>query len=290
MTDEWLTERFEEQRPQLRALAYRMLGSQAEADDAVQEAWLRVDRAGADGVDNIGGWLTTVTSRVCLNVLRSRRSRPVEALDTHIPDPVITLVDPAGPEAEAVLADSVGIALLVVLESLSPAERLAFVLHDLFAVPFDEIATIVDRTPEATRQLASRARRRVQGGTPAADADPARSRAVVDAFFAAARGGDLDGLVALLDPDVVLRSDGGTARPVATALVHGAEAVAGRAVLFSNPAADLVPAVIDGCAGVVVVVDGEVVTTMAFTVVDDRIVAIDALNDPDRLPVLTDLT
>lgn len=291
MGDEWLTARFEEQRPQLRALAYRMLGSQAEADDAVQEAWIRVDRAGVDGVDNVGGWLTTVTSRVCLNVLRSRRSRPVEALDAHVPDPVITLVDPsdADPEHEAVLADSVGIALLVVLESLSPAERLAFVLHDLFAVPFDEIAPIVDRSPEATRQLASRARRRVQGGTPAADADPARSRPIVDAFFAAARGGDLEGLVAQLDPDVVLRSDGGTARPMATAVVHGAEAVAGRAVMFANPTADLLPAVIDGTAGVVVVVDGTVISTMAFTVVDDRIVAIDSLTDPDRLPTLTDL-
>jgi RNA polymerase sigma-70 factor (ECF subfamily) len=266
-----------------------MLGSQAEADDAVQEAWLRVDRAGADGVDNVGGWLTTVTSRVCLNVLRTRRSRPVTELDTHIPDPVITLADDAGPEQEAVLADSVGLALLVVLESLSPAERLAFVLHDLFAVPFDEIATIVDRTPEATRQLASRARRRVQGGTPSADADPARRRAVVDAFFAAARGGDLAGLVALLDPEVVLRSDGGTAKPLATALVHGAEAVGSRAIMFSQPHADLVPADIDGNAGVVIVVDGTVFSVMAFTIVDDRIIAIEALSDPDRLPTLADL-
>ena len=246
---------------------------------------------GAEGVDNIGGWLTTATSRVCLNALRSRRARPVEQLDGHVPDPVITLVDgtATGPEHEAVLADSVGIALLVVFEQLSPAERLAFVLHDLFAFPFDDIGEIIDRTPEATRQLASRARRRVQGTAPDTVADPARSRAVVDAFFAAARGGDLDGLVALLDPDVVLRSDGGASRPKATALVRGAEAVGSRAIMFSQPTATLVPAVIDGNAGVVVAIDGEVFTTMSFTVVDGRVTAIDVLADPNRLQALAPL-
>jgi RNA polymerase sigma-70 factor (ECF subfamily) len=281
-------ERFEPHRAHLRAVAYRMLGSAAEADDAVQEAWLRYSRSDTSDVDNLGGWLTTVTARVCLNVLRSRGNRREDLVGTHVPDPVVSRADVLGPEAEAVLADSVGLALLVVLETLSPAERLAFVLHDLFAVPFDEIAPMVERSPEATRQLASRARRRVQGA-PTPDADLARQREIVDAFFAAARGGDLDALVAVLDPDVELRSDGGAKRPVVTAHVRGAAAVAGRAASFANPASVVHPALVNGAAGVVITLRGRPVTVVAFTVRGDRIVAIDGLADPDRLAAL-DLT
>jgi RNA polymerase sigma factor (sigma-70 family) len=211
--DEWLAERFEEHRPHLRAVAYRMLGSLSEADEAVQEAWLRLSRSDPSGIENLGGWLTTVVARLCLNTLRARRSRREEPLDTRLPDPIVSRPDGIDPEHEALLADSVGLALLVVLETLTPAERVAFVLHDVFGVPFDEIAAIVDRSPAAARQLASRARRRVQAATPVSDADLDHQREVVDAFFAAARDGDFEALVAVLDPDVVLRSDGGAARP-----------------------------------------------------------------------------
>ena len=288
--NDWLVERFEEHRAHLRGVAYRMLGSLSEADDAVQETWQRVSRADTTAVENLGGWLTTITSRVCLNALRSRRTRREEPLEARVPDPIVTRPDGGDPEQEAVLADSVGLALLVVLETLAPAERLAFVLHDLFAVPFDEIATIVDRSPEATRQLASRARRRVQGTAPVADADPARQREIVDAFFAAARRGDFDALVRVLDPDVVLRADAG---PAASTIVRGAETVASRAIMFAQPSATLVPALVNGSAGVVVTVGGRPVAVMAFTVSGGRIVAIDALNDADRvgkldLPVLDD--
>jgi RNA polymerase sigma-70 factor (ECF subfamily) len=231
----------------------------------------------------MAGWLTTVVARVCLNMLRSRTSRREEPLDVHVPDPIVSRADGIDPEYEAVLADSVGLAMLVVLEMLDPAERLAFVLHDMFAVPFDEIAVIVGRSPAAARQLASRARRRVQGTTTAPDADMARQREVVDAFFAAARGGDFDALVAVLDPDVVLRSDGGVLRPHATAFLRGAPAVAAQALTFARLAQSVRPALVNGAAGVVVVPGGRPFAVMGFTVRGGKIVAIDALTDPDRL-------
>jgi RNA polymerase sigma-70 factor, ECF subfamily len=289
--DEFLAERFEEHRPHLRAVAYRMLGSLSEADDAVQEAWLRLSRSDADAIENLGGWLTTVVARVSLNVLRSRRSRREEPLDVdvHVPEPIVSRADGVDPEHEALLADSVGLALLVVLETLDPAERLAFVLHDMFAVPFDEIAPMVGRTPTAARQLASRARRRVQGEATVPDADLRRQREVVDAFFAAARGGDFDALVAVLDPDVVLRADGGTLRPSDTRVVRGAEQVARRALMFAGLSPHVRPALVNGVAGVVVAPRGQPFSVMAFTVVGGRIVAIDALSDPERLREL-DLT
>jgi RNA polymerase sigma factor (sigma-70 family) len=281
---QWLVERFEATRPHLRAVAYRMLGSPSEADDAVQEAWLRLSRTDASAIENLGGWLTTVVGRVCLDMLRSRRIKREEPLSVHVPDPIVSREDAApDPEDEALTADSVGLALLVVLEMLAPAERLAFVLHDMFAVPFDEIATIVGRSPDAARQLASRARRRVQGSAPLPDADLGRQREVVDAFFAAARDGDFDALVAVLDPDVVLRSDGGAARAVVSVEVRGAEAVAGRAIMFSDPVALVRPALVNGAAGVVITAAGQPVSVMAFTVAGGRIVAIDVLADPDRL-------
>jgi RNA polymerase sigma factor (sigma-70 family) len=289
--DEFLAERFEEHRPHLRAVAYRMLGSLSEADDAVQEAWLRLSRSDADAIENLGGWLTTVVARVSLNVLRSRRSRREEPLDVdvHVPEPIVSRADGVDPEHEALLADSVGLALLVVLETLDPAERLAFVLHDMFAVPFDEIAPMVGRTPTAARQLASRARRRVQGEATVPDADLRRQREVVDAFFAAARGGDFDALVAVLDPDVVLRADGGTLRPSDTRVVRGAEQVARRALMFAGLSPHVRPALVNGVAGVVVAPRGQPFSVMAFTVAGGRIVAIDALSDPERLREL-DLT
>jgi RNA polymerase sigma-70 factor, ECF subfamily len=279
----WMAEQFEASRSHLGAVAYRMLGSQSDADDAVQEAWFRLNRSDTSDVKNLRGWLTTVVSRVCLDMLRSRRSRREEPLDAYVPDPTVDRDDRIDPEQQTILADSVGLALLVVLELLDPAERLAFVLHDMFAVSFDEIATIVDRSPEAARQLASRARRRVQGADTLPDTDIAHQRAVVDAFFAAARSGDLDALVAVLDPDVVLRSDGGSRSPGATAVVRGASAVAGRAIMFSRPAALLQPAIVNGAAGVVVMVGGRPFSIMGFTIAGGRIVAIDVLADPDRL-------
>jgi RNA polymerase sigma-70 factor (ECF subfamily) len=267
-----------------------MLGSLSDADDAVQEAWLRLSRADTGGVENLGGWLTTVVARVCLNMLRSRASRREEPIDApHVPEPIVSCEDGLDPEHEALLADSVGLALLVVLETLAPAERLAFVLHDMFAVPFDEIAAIVDRSPEAARQLASRARRRVQGAAPAPDADLARQREVVDAFFAAARDGDFDALVAVLDPDVVLRSDGGALRPGVSVVVRGAAAVAERALTFARLSPFVRPALVNGAAGVVVSPRGRPFSVMGFTVAGGRIVAIDALADPERLRRL-DLT
>ncbi|MFF0290119.1 sigma-70 family RNA polymerase sigma factor [Streptomyces sp. NPDC005262] len=284
-----LMERFEEHRSRLRAVGYRMLGSLSEADDAVQETWLRLDRAGTGGVENLAGWLTTVVARVCLNMLRAREQRREEPLDIRMPDPVISHEDGIDPEQEALLADSVGLAMLVVLESLTPAERLAFVLHDMFAVPFDEIASLIEKTPAATRQLASRARRRVRGGAPVPDPDPTRQREAVDAFFAAARDGDLDALVAVLDPDVVLRSDGGVAGARHTAVLHGARTVAGQALTFGQLSPFARPALINGAAGVVVVAHGRPLSVMAFTVTDGRTVAIDVLSDPERLHKL-DLT
>jgi RNA polymerase sigma factor (sigma-70 family) len=286
---DWLATQFEEHRTHLRAVAYRMLGSLSEADDAVQEAWLRLSRSDTSAVENLGGWLTTVVSRVSLNMLRSRRTRREEPLDVHVPDPIVSRADGLDPEHEALLADSVGLALLVVLETLSPAERLAFVLHDMFAVPFDEIGPMVDRSPAAARQLASRARRRVQGAAATPDADLAGQRKVVDAFFAAARDGDFDALVAVLHPDVVLHSDGGVARASASAEVHGAKAVAGRALMFARLSPYVRPALVNGAAGVVVAPGGRPFAVMGFTVTGGRIVAIDALADPERLSKL-DLT
>jgi RNA polymerase sigma factor (sigma-70 family) len=286
---EWLAERFEEHRTHLRAVAYRMLGSVSEADDAVQEAWLRLSRSDGREIENMGGWLTTVVGRVCLNMLRSRRTRREDSLEVHVPEPIVSREDGVDPEHEALLADSVGLAMLVVLETLSPAERLAFVLHDIFGVPFEEIGPMVDRSPAAARQLASRARRRVQGEAPPPDPDLVRQREVVDAFFAAAREGDFDALVAVLHPDVVLRSDGGTARPGATHVVHGAEAVGRRAMTFARLSPFVRPALVNGAAGVVVAPRGRPFSVMAFTVRDGKIVAIDGLADPDRLKDL-DLT
>jgi RNA polymerase sigma-70 factor (ECF subfamily) len=279
----WLAERFEEHRGHLRKVAYRMLGSVSEADDAVQETWLRLSRSDTSDVENLGGWLTTVTARVCLNMLRSRRTRREESLDVRVPEPIVDPADGLDPEHEALLADSVGLAMLVVLETLQPAERLAFVLHDMFAVPFDEIAPMVGRSPTAARQLASRARRRVQGEAPAPDADLARQRKVVDAFFAAARDGDFEALVAVLDPDVVLRADAGVRGPEVSAVVHGAREVASRAIRFSRLSPYVRPALINGAAGVVVAPEGRVFAVMGFTVRGGRIVAIDALSDPERV-------
>ncbi|MER7459043.1 RNA polymerase sigma factor SigJ [Micromonospora sp. NPDC126480] len=280
---EWLTARFEQERGRLRAVAYRMLGSLSEAEDAVQEAWLRISRADTDEVENLDAWLTTVVARVCLNLLRSRRSRPEDPVDVHVPDPVVSSEDAAHPERAAVLADSVGLALLVVLDTLTPAERIAFVLHDMFAVPFDEIGPMIDRSPAAARQLASRARRRVRGQAPVPDPDLGRQRAVVDAFFAAARDGDFDGLVAVLHPEVVLRSDGGTARARHTTVFSGARTVAAQAITFGRLSPFARPALVNGAAGAVVVADGNPLSVMGFTVTGGRIVAIDVVADPDRL-------
>jgi len=279
---DWLVERFEEQRGRLRAVAYRMLGSQAEADDAVQDTWMRASGAETNEVENLGGWLTTIVARVCLNMLRSRNVRREESLEVHLPDPVISPVEELGPESEALLADSVGLALLVVLDSLVPAERLAFVLHDMFELPFDEIAPMVGRSLTATRQLASRARRRVRGAD-IPDSDIARQRTVVDAFFLAARSGDFDALVALLHPDVILRVDSGPSRPAASTIVRGAAAVARQARLGANPAAVLHPALINGAAGVVITLDGRPHGVMAFTVVNDQVVELDIIADPERI-------
>src|SRR5437764_6829130 len=291
---EWLAERFEEHRAHLRAVAYRMLGSLSEADDAVQDTWLRLSRSGAGEVENLGGWLTTVVARVCLNMLRSRNVRREEAFGLHLPDPIISPYGELQPEEEALLADSVGLALLVVLDTLTPAERLAFVLHDMFELPFEEIAPMVGRTPTAARQLASRARRRVKGAEiPTPDPDLARQREVVDAFFSAARGGDFDALVALLHPDVVLRADYGARRPGIPRVIHGAAAVAKQALKGALPAAKLHPALVNGAAGVVITMRGRPFAVMGFTVIGDKIVAIDAIGDPERVrriaaAVLTD--
>ena len=279
-----LAERFEEHRRRLRAVAYRMLGSLSEADDAVQEAWLRLSRSNADEIENLGGWLTTVVARVCLNVLQSRKLRREEPLDVRVPDPIVTRDDAGDPEAQALLADAVGLALLVVLDTLTPAERLAFVLHDMFAVPFDDIAPIVDRSPAAARQLASRARRRVQDRDPLPDADLGEQRAVVDAFLAAARDGDFDALLAVLDPDVVLRADAGTAPTVAPSReARGARAVAELASSFSGLARFSRPALVNGAAGLVTAPHGEPVSVMGFTVRGGVIVEIDILADARRL-------
>ena len=279
-----LAEGFERNRTRLRAVAYRMLGSFAEADDAVQEAWLRLSQADANGVDNLGAWLTTITARVCLNVLRARNSHPEEPLSVYVPDPVVSRSDRPSPEDEALLADSVGLALQVVLDTLTPAERLAFVMHDMFDLPFEEIAPMVGRTPATARQLASRARRRVRGAdVHVPDPDLARQREVVDAFFAAAHRGDFDALVAVLDPDVVLRSDGGTAHPEVTAELHGPEEVARRTLAVASASGVKHPALLNGAAGVIITLYGTPVAVMGFTVVGGKIIDIHAIADPERL-------
>jgi RNA polymerase sigma factor (sigma-70 family) len=286
-SSEWLADRFEEQRAHLQSVAYRMLGSLSEADDAVQDTWLRVSRAGASEVENLSGWLTTIVARVCLNMLRARNVRREQSLDGHIPDPLISPDLLSQPEEEALLADSVSVALLVVLDTLSPAERLTFVLHDMFELPFEEIAPMVGRSPQAARQLASRARRRVKGAEIAApDPDLARQREVVDAFFQAARGGDFDALVAVLDPDVILRSDFGARRPDAPKVLHGAAAVANQALIGALPGAELHPVLINGTAGVVITVRGRPFAVMGFTVAQDKIVEIDAIADPARVETI----
>ncbi len=284
MTDQdWLAERFESHRTHLRAVAYRMLGSLTEADDAVQEAWIRLSRTDTSGVDNLRGWLTTVVGRVCLNMLRSRRARREAPLDTHVPDPILSPEAGIDPEQEALLGDSLGLALLAVLETLTPAERVAFVLHDVFAVPFDEIAPIVGRSSPAARQLASRARRRVQGA-PVPDTDLDGQWAVVDAFVAASRDGDFERLLAVLDPNVVVRSDGGAARPGLVAVVRGAEAVAASAMSFRRFVETSTRVLVNGIpGGVAWDPDGRPFAVVSLTVAGGRIVSIDVLADPDRL-------
>jgi RNA polymerase sigma factor (sigma-70 family) len=284
---EWLARQFEDQRPRLRAVAYRMLGSLSEADDAVQDTWLRLSRADTSEVENLGGWLTTVVARVALNMIRARNTRREQPLDVHVPDPIIDPTEGSDPEHEALLADSVGLALLVVLETLTPAERLAYVLHDMFAVPFEQIAPIVERSPEATRQLASRARRRVRGAAPVPDADLSAQWEVVEAFIAAARGGDFDALVAVLDPDVVLRADGGLTGP--SQHLQGAETVASQALLWSRVDLSVRRVLINGAPGVVTFLHGKPFSIAAVTIRNGKILEMDFLTDPERIAQL-DLT
>lgn len=280
---DWLAERFESHRPHLRAAAYRMLGSISEAEDAVQESWLRLARSDVSAVQNLGGWLTTVVGRVCLDMLRSRRARREDPLEVYLPDPMVEPADGGGPEQQALVADSVGLALLVVLDTLSPAERLAFVLHDMFGMSFDEIAPIVDRTPATATQLASRARRRVRGAAPVPDADLARQRQVVEAYLAASRDGDFEGLLAVLDPDVVLRADYGQLSPGVPRLVRGAPAVTRQALLFSRRGASARLALVNGAMGAVVTMDGTLSAVVGFTVTNGKIVEMNILADADRL-------
>ena len=278
---DWLAERFEERRTRLRAVAYRMLGSLSEADDAVQESWLRLNRTDADAIENLDAWLTTVVARVSLNMLRARKTRREEPIEAQLPEPILDRADGMNPEHEALLSDSVGLALLVVLETLSPPERLAFVLHDMFAVPFDEIAPIVNRSPESARQLASRARRRVQGEGKVPDADLETQRRVVDAFLAASREGDFDQLVAVLDPDVVLRADFGHAGE--SRVVRGAREVAGQALFYAQFGLELRPVLVNGAVGMVTFQNGEPFSLGAVTVRGGKIVELDFLADPERL-------
>jgi RNA polymerase sigma-70 factor (ECF subfamily) len=285
----WLAERFEEHRTHLRAVAYRMLGSLSEADDAVQEAWLRLSRSDPSNVDNLGGWLTTVVGRVSLNMLRSRHRRREESLGPYVPEPIVDRIDGTHPEHEVLLADSVGLALLVILETLAPAERLAFVLHDMFAVPFDEIGQILDRSPAAARQLASRARRRVSGVSPVPDVDLSKQQEAVDAFLRAARDGDLDALVAVLDPDVVLRADAGAVPAGVSREVRGAGPVAAQALAFTRRDLLVRTALINGAAGAVSMRDGQPVSVLGFTVKQGKVAEINILADRRRLSQL-DLT
>lgn len=281
---DWLAERFEKNRGHLRAVAYRMLGSVSEADDAIQEAWLRLSRSDASGIENLGGWLTTVVARVCLDMLRSRKSRGEVPVGVRMPEPIVSRGDRVDPEQQALLADSLGLALLVVLETLAPPERLAFVLHDMFAMPFDEIANIVGRSPTATRQLASRARRRLQSASRVSDADLTRQREVVNAFVAAAQSGDFDALVAVLDPDVVLRADRGAG---ADGVVRGATAVAGQSRGVSRLGLHVEPVLVNGAAGIAAwLPSGRPFSVMGFTIVRGKIVEIDLIADPARLRAL----
>jgi len=286
----WLNERFEENRPRLRGMAYRMLGSLSEAEDAVQEAWLRLSRIDTGAVENLGGWLTTVVSRVCLDMLRSRRSRREEPIDAQVAEPIVEDGEAGDPEGEALLADSVGLALLVVLDTLTPAERLAFVLHDLFAVPFDEIAAIVGRSPDAAKQLASRARRRVRGSPAPAEAGRARQREVVQAFLRAARAGDLDGLLAVLDPDAVVRIDGaarlagGAADAEGTTReLRGASTWARQFIALSRGLRSVQPALIDGSVGLILAPGGKLARALLFTFTDDRVARVEVIGDPVHL-------
>ena len=281
---EWLAQRFEEQRSRLNALAYRMLSSLSEAEDAVQEAWLRLSRSDGEDIENLGGWLTTVVARVCLNLLRARAIRREDSLDARLPDPIVSPADEhSDPEQAALLSDAVGLALQVALDTLSPAERLAFVLHDVFAVPFEEIAAIVGRSPAAARQLASRARRRVRGAAPLPGGDLTRQRQVADAFLAAAHGGDFAGLIAVLDPDVILRADRGAATAGGLTVVRGARAVASQALSFDRYAASARPVLVNGAPGILSIADGAPVGLLGFTIAGGKIVAIDILADPDRI-------
>jgi RNA polymerase sigma factor (sigma-70 family) len=281
--EEFWTAQFAEHRPRLRAVAYRMLGSLAEADDALQESWLRISRASGADVDNVGGWLTTIVSRQCLNMLRARANRREDPLEVRVPDPIVESGDGVDPAEQAAMADSVSLALLVVLEALDPAERLAFVLHDMFAMPFEDIAPMLGKTSAAARQMASRARRRVQGATPSGQPDRKRQREIVDAWTAAARGGDLAGLVALLHPDAVLRVDTGGAD---SAIVRGAVAIAGQAAMHRAPRIESRFAVVNGGPGIVARMDGRPTAVLAFTVADGLIVEVDILTDPRRLAAL----
>lgn len=278
-----LAEEFETHRIHLRAVAYRMLGSFAEADDAVQETWLRLVRSDTSDVQNLRGWLTTVVGRVCLDMLRARTARREDVLDVHLPDPIVSAVDDSGPEQQALLADSVGLALLVVLDTLSPAERLAFVLHDVFAVPFDQIGAVLERSPAAAKQLASRARRRLRGAAPSPRADLARQRGIVDAFLSAARDGDFEGLLAVLDPDVVLRADAGDAPIGPSQLIRGAHAVASQALRFAELARFARPVLVNGTPGFLAVRDGRPLSLLSATIAADKIVELDILADPERL-------
>jgi RNA polymerase sigma-70 factor (ECF subfamily) len=281
----WLAEKFEEHRPHLQRVAYRMLGTVDESDDAVQEAWLRLSRTDDAAIENLGGWLTTVVGRVSLDMLRARRSRREDYAGSWLPEPIVEYGDQTDPEHEALLADSVGLALLVVLETLTPAERLSFVLHDMFGISFDEIAPIVDRTPANARQLASRARRRVRGAEPEPDADLAEQRTIVDAFLAASRAGDFAGLIAVLDPDAVFRMDGGARSSLTRPPVEGAEAVAREILARGAPFAPLArPAVVNGAAGAIVGVRGRPFAVAGFTIAGGRITAIDIVFDPEKLP------
>lgn len=280
-----LTERFEQQRPHLRAVAYRMLGSVSDADDALQQAWLRVHDQDPATIESLPAWLTTVVGRICLNMLRARRARPEESLDAHVPDPIVTMSSTVDPEQEVLLADTVGLALMVVLDSLTPAERLALVLHDVFGVPFTDIAHTLGRSQAAAEQLASRARRKVRN-TPEPDRDLARQRPVVDAFFAAARNGDFDALLELLDPDVKLRIDGGVLRAETSLVLRGRQAVAAHTATYAKLFPFVRPVLVNGAAGAVVIPHGQLFSVMGFTVTDDKITAIDALTDPERLATL----
>jgi RNA polymerase sigma-70 factor (ECF subfamily) len=278
-----LARRFEQDRSRLWAVAFRMLGASGEADEAVQEAWLRLARIDAEAIENLPSWLTTVVARICLDMLRARQARREEPLGPHVPDPIVSPVEGGDPEHEVLVADSVGLAMLGVLETLSPEERVAFVLHDMFSVPFEQVAELIDRSPAAARKAASRARGRVEAERTAPDVDLDRQREVVDAFFAAAREGDFEALVAVLHPEIVLRSDGGAGRPSANHVIRGATEVASRALTFANLSPFVRPVLVNGVAGVLVAPQGKPFSVMAFTVAGDKVVAIDALADPARL-------